>query len=83
MPRLVLSIATAAMTMITTTAMADRKSECQTGLAMIKAELTKKHPEPVIAALRSALTDAEYEVSEEDWSECTDKIKEGRAALGR
>jgi hypothetical protein len=48
---------------------------------MIKAELTKRHPEPVLAALRTALSDAETEVIETDWSECMDKINEARAAL--
>jgi hypothetical protein len=76
-------IATAAVMMTTTAAMADSKSECQKGVAMIKAELKKKHPEPVLATLRKALSEAENEVMEADWSECLDFIKTARAALGK
>jgi hypothetical protein len=79
---LVLSAATAAM-MMSTTAMADNKSDCQKGVAMIKAELTKKHPAPVLATLRKALSNAETEVMENDWSECIDFIKTARAALSK
>jgi len=64
-----------------TAAMADNKVDCQKGVAMIKAELRKKHPEPVLTALRKALSDAETEVIEADWSECMDHIKSARAAL--
>ena len=75
--------AAAAVMMIPTAAMADNKSDCQKGVAMIKAELKKKHPEPVLAALRKALSDAENEVMETDWSECLDYIKAARSALGK
>jgi len=81
MLRSALLIAIASMTMTATAAMADGKSECRNGVAMIKAELKKKHPEPVLAALRKALSDAENEVMEEDWSECVDYIKAARSAL--
>ena len=69
--------------MSTTAAMADDKSDCQKGVAMIKAELKKKHPERVLVTLRTALSDAELEVAEEDWSECMNYIKTARAALGK
>jgi hypothetical protein len=69
------------MMLSATAAMADGKSDCQRGVAMIKAELKKKHPEPVIVALRKALSDAENEVMEEDWSECMGYIKTARDAL--
>jgi len=49
-----LLIGTAAVMMSATAAMADNKSDCQKGLAMIKTELKKKHPAPVIATLRNA-----------------------------
>jgi hypothetical protein len=75
--------ATAALIMSATAAMADNKSDCQKGIAMIKAELKKKHPEPVLATLRKALSDAETEVIEADWSECMDLIKSARKALGK
>jgi 3-methyladenine DNA glycosylase AlkC len=83
MLRSIFLIATAAVMMTTTAAMADNKSDCQKGVAMIKAELKKKHPEPVLAALRKALSDAETEVMEADWSECLDYIKAARSALGK
>jgi hypothetical protein len=75
--------ATAAVMVSATAALADSKSDCQKGVAMIKAELKKKHPEPVLSTLRKALSDAETEVIEADWSECTDHIKTARAALGK
>jgi hypothetical protein len=67
--------------MSATAAMADKKSDCEKGVAMIKAELKKKHPPPVLVTLHKALSDAETEVIEEDWSECLDLIKTARAAL--
>ena len=54
MLRSVLLAATAAVIMSATPAMADNKSDCQKGVAMIKAELKKEHPEPVLATLRGA-----------------------------
>lgn len=74
-------VAAAAVVMSATVAMADNKSECQKGVAMIKAELKKKHPEPVLVTLRKSLSDAENEVMEEDWSECMGFIKTARDAL--
>ena len=79
--RPILLLAAAAVMMSASAAMADSKSDCQKGVAMIKAELKKKHPPPVLAALSKALSDAETEVIEEDWSECLDHIKSARAAL--
>jgi hypothetical protein len=64
-------------------ALADNKSDCQKGVAMIKTELKKKHPAPVLDTLRKALSNAETEVIEADWSECMDYIKTARAALGK
>jgi hypothetical protein len=79
----ILLLAAAAVMMSATAAKADNKSDCQKGVAMIKAELNKRHPPPVLATLRKALSDAQTEVIEEDWSECLDHIKAARAALGR
>jgi hypothetical protein len=73
--RAVLLPVAAAVMMSATAAMADNKSDCQKGIAMIKAELKKKHPAPLLLTLRKALSDAETEVIEEDWSECMDHIK--------
>jgi hypothetical protein len=50
---------------------------------MIKAEQKKKRPAPVLVTLRKALSDAQTEVIEEDWSERMDQIKTARAALGK
>lgn len=75
--------ATAAVTMSTTVAITDDKSNCQIGVAMIKAELKKEHPKPVLETLRKALSDAELEVEEKDWSECMNYIKFARAALSK
>ena len=83
MLRSVLLAVTSAVLMSTTAAMADDKSDCQKGVAMIKAELKKKHQERVRVTLRNALSDAELEVAEEDWSECMNYIKTARAALSK
>ena len=83
MLRSVLIAVMAAVMMSPTAVMADNKSDCQKGVAMIKAELKKKHPEPVLVTLRKALSDAETEEIEEDWSECMDHIKTARTALGK
>ena len=69
--------------MSATAVMADNKSDCQKGVAMIKGELKKKHPAPMLVTLRKALSDAETEVIEEDWFECLDHIKTARAALSK
>jgi len=75
-------LATMAVLMLSATAaVADDKSDCQKGLAMIKAELKKEHPATVVETLRKALSDAELEESEQDWSECKTYIKTARAAL--
>ena len=81
MVRSVLLTATTALMMTATPVMADNKSDCQNGVAMIRAELKKKHPAPVLDTLRKALSDAETEVIEADWSECMDHIKTARTAL--
>ena len=81
--RSVLLPVAAAVMMSATAALADNKSDCQKGVAMIKAKLKKKHPAPVLVTLSKALSDAETEVMEEDWSECTDHIKTARAASKR
>ena len=81
--RSVLLPVAAVMMMSATAAAADNKADCLKGVRMIKAELKKKHPAPVLVTLRKALSDAETEVIEEDWSECIDHIKTARAALSK
>jgi hypothetical protein len=63
--------------------MADNKSDCQKGIAMIKAELKKEHAAPLLLTLRKALSDAETEAIEDGWSECMDHIKSARAARSK
>ena len=62
-------------------AFADRKADCTKGVAMIKAELAKKHPDPVREQLKKALDSAEGEVIENDWGECLDYIAAARKAI--
>jgi hypothetical protein len=81
--RSALLAATAAMIVSATGASSDNKSDCQKGVAMIKGELKKKHPAPMLVTLRKALSDGETEVIEGDWSECMDHIKTARAALSK
>jgi hypothetical protein len=81
MLRSVLLAVMATVWMSTTAAMADDKSDCLKGVAMIKAELKKTHPEAVLEKLRKALSDTDLEVGEQDWSECMNYVKAARAAL--
>ena len=83
MQRTVLLGLTAAAMMSATAAMANTKSDCNKGVAMIKKELKKPHPETVLTTLRKALSGAEDEVIEADWSECMDHVKTARDALGK
>jgi hypothetical protein len=64
-------------------ALADAKSDCQRGIAMIKSEIAKKHPTEVRERLKKALSDAQNEEFENDWSECKDYIAEARKAVGK
>jgi len=81
MLRSILLATTAVVMMNTTAAVADDKSDCQKGVAMIKAELKKKHPASVLETLRKALSDVELEEAEADWPECMKYVKTARAAL--
>ena len=64
-----------------TLARADWKSDCLNGAAMIKAELRKKHPQPVLDQLQKALDRVQIEVMENDWVECREYIAAARKAL--
>lgn len=77
LPALALIAATAAPS----GALADQKSDCLKGVAMIKAQLKKKHPQPVLDQLRKALDGAETEVAENDWPECIDFVAGARKAM--
>jgi hypothetical protein len=60
---------------------ADWKSDCLNGVAMIKAELKKKQPQPVLDQLQQALDRVQIEVMENDWVECREYIATARKAL--
>ena len=83
MLRLTLVLAALAIAAAADPAFADAKSDCIRGVAMIKAELKKPHPRPVLDQLKKALSDAENEVMETDWSECLEFIAAARKAIGR
>jgi hypothetical protein len=65
----------------TNPALADWKSDCLDGVAMIKAELKKKHPQPVHDQLQKALDRVQIEVLENDWVECREYIAAARKVL--
>jgi hypothetical protein len=73
--------ATAAVTMSMTAAMADDKSDCQNGIAMIEAELKKESSEVVSEALHKALSFAELNVEKQAWSKCIKYIEFAHAML--
>ena len=81
MLRLIPFAAALAVVLAAGPALADAKADCTKGVAMIKAELKKKHPPAVIEKLKKALSDAETEVMENDWSECLEFIAAARKAL--
>jgi hypothetical protein len=62
---------------------ADKESDCQKGITMLKAEVKKKHPKQVRDQLRKALKNAQKEDDEGDWDECVDAVSAGTRALGR
>ena len=64
-------------------AFADKESDCQKGMATLKSELKKKHPQQVRAQLQTALKNAKKEEDEGDWGECVDAVNAGTRALGR
>jgi len=64
-------------------AFADAEQDCEKGIAMLKAELKKKHPKQVRDQLQKALKDAQKEDEDGDWEECVDAVKAGTRALGK
>ena len=62
-------------------ALADDQAECLSGIEMLKVEIAKNPPKPVLDQLKKALEKAEQEVVEGDWDECLDAIEEGKEAL--
>jgi hypothetical protein len=62
-------------------ALADWKSDCLNGVALIKTELRKKHPQAVLDELQKALDRVQIEVMENDWVECREYIAAARKTL--
>ena len=72
--------ALAALVLLTSGALADDRTDCLGGIEMIKAEIAKNHPAPVLDKLREALKKAEQEADYADWDECVDAVNEARRA---
>jgi hypothetical protein len=62
-------------------ALADLKSDCLNGVALIKAELKKKHPQAVLDELKRALDRVQIEIAENDWVECRQYVAAARNVL--
>jgi hypothetical protein len=62
-------------------ALADNKSDCLQGVRTVKAQMKKKLSEAPRAEAAKALTKAEEEVVENDWSECVDFVNQAKNAL--
>ena len=59
-------------------ALADWKSDCLNGVALIKAELKKKHPQAALDELKRTLDRAQIEIAENDWVECRQYVAAAR-----
>ena len=62
-------------------AWADDRSDCIAGIDMIKVEIAKNPPKPVLDRLRKALRDAERELKEGEFDECLDAVNDAKKAL--
>ena len=62
-------------------ALADDKTACTDGIAMIWMELGKDPAEPLQGKLKKALRVAEREMGEGEFDECLDAIGDARRAL--
>jgi hypothetical protein len=76
-------LAFAVVMLVSAPAFADQKSDCMKGVSMLKAELKKKHPDDVRQRLQQALSNAQNEVTENDWPECVTFVTEARKGLRR
>jgi len=81
MIRVVPYVAALALAATMIPAAASEKADCMRGVSMIKSQLKKKHPAPVLEQLRKALDSANMEVAEGDWPECLDAVKAARNAI--
>lgn len=64
-------------------ALADDKSACVEGIAMIKDALAKNPPEAALPKLKKALRVAEREQGEGEFDECVDAVGDAKRALGK
>ena len=69
--------------LLATPALADDKTACAEGIAMIRDELGKSPPEAALPKLRKALRVAEREQGEGEFDECLDAVGDARRALAR
>ncbi|HZR59538.1 MAG TPA: hypothetical protein VFA80_01080 [Xanthobacteraceae bacterium] len=70
-------LAVAAFLLLTgSSAWADDRSQCLSGIKAIKAAIAKKPPQPALDRLKRALDSAQQEEFEKDWDECLDAIKQ-------
>jgi hypothetical protein len=64
-----------------TPALADQKSDCLKGEAMLKREMKKKHSQSVQDQLKQALDNVGTEIMESDWPECVGYVAKARQVL--
>lgn len=69
--------------LLATPALADDKTACADGIAMIKDALADNPSEAVLPKLRKALRVAEREQGEREFDECLDAVGDARRAMGR
>ena len=76
-------LAAAGLAFAGATAQADEASDCDAGIAMIKAEAAGSHPPAVAEALKTALRVAEREKGEKEYDECLDAVADAKKALNK
>ncbi|MGA0531183.1 histidine kinase [Hansschlegelia sp. KR7-227] len=79
----ILAVALAAFMLSPAAARADDAAECDAGIAMISAEIAKKHPQKTADSLATALRVAKREQGEKEYDECLDAVADAKKALGR
>ena len=80
-PALRLASALPILAVLAWPAWADDKADCQAGIDMIKAEIARNPPKPVLDRLRKALRIAERELEEGEYDECLDAVNDAKKAL--
>lgn len=69
--------------LLSTPALADDKTACADGIAMIKDAIAKNPPEAALPKLKKALRVAEREQGEAEFDECRDAVGDAKRVLGR